>query len=194
MYHLENKETHKVKDSMIVFSEIPYLQSKENLVESIANLILNEKIRGIKDVRDLSEGPDAIRIKVVIEDQYANEESVKTILAQLFKFSSLETSFHCRMNAFVYGQPYRLSLKQALSVFLDLREKTIRNISKEQLEKVIYRLHILEGLILAAEKIDDIIETIKSSENRSEANQSLQKDYSLSEEQSQAVLRMTLGQ
>ncbi|MGB1899149.1 MAG: DNA gyrase/topoisomerase IV subunit A [Candidatus Kariarchaeum pelagius] len=193
-YHLENKETHKVKDSMIVFSEIPYLQSKENLVESIANLILNEKIRGIKDVRDLSEGPDAIRIEVVIEDQYANEESVKTILAQLFKFSSLETSFHCRMNAFVYGQPYRLSLKQALSVFLDFREKTIRNISKEQLEKVIYRLHILEGLILAAEKIDDIIETIKSSENRSEANQSLQKDYSLSEEQSQAVLRMTLGQ
>jgi len=87
-YHLENKETHKVKDSMIVFSEIPYLQSKENLVESIANLILNEKIRGIKDVRDLSEGPDAIRIEVVIEDQYANEESVKTILAQLFKFSS----------------------------------------------------------------------------------------------------------
>ncbi len=119
---------------------------------------------------------------------------MKTILAQLFKFSSLETSFHCRMNAFVYGQPYRLSLKQALSVFLDFREKTIRNISKEQLEKVIYRLHILEGLILAAEKIDDIIETIKSSENRSEANQSPLKDYSLSEEQSQAVLRMTLGQ
>ena len=192
-YHLETPETHNVKDSMLVFTEIPYLQAKESLVEGIAALINDDRLRGVTDVRDLSEGSQKIRIEVIIEDQYANEDSMKTVLGQLFKNTSLETAFHCRINAFVYGRPVNLNLKQALCVFLDFRETTIRRIATEELQKVLARLHILEGLITASDHIDEVIDLIRNSDSRSHAQEQLIKVYKLSEDQAKAVLAMTLG-
>lgn len=189
--HLETPKTHKVRDSMIVVTEIPYLQNKSKIIEHIASLIDDGKIRGVKDVRDLSK--DEIRIEILIHEQYADELGVQTILAQLFKSTNLEILFHSRINAFVYGAPRTLNLKQALLVFLDFREQTVKAIAQEELEKILARLHILEGLLIAADNIDEIIKMIRASGSRADAQKKLMANYKLSELQAKAVLDMTLG-
>jgi DNA gyrase subunit A len=102
-------------------------------------------------------------------------------------------AFHCRINAFVYGQPRTLNLKQALYIFLDFRETTVKNIAQEELLEVTARLHILEGLITAADHIDEVIEIIRNSDDRAAARDNLIARYGLSQEQANAILNMTLG-
>ncbi len=189
--HLETPETHKVDKPMIVVTEIPYLQNKANIITHIANLIDDGKLRGVRDVADLTK--NNIRIEIEIAEQYADEMSVQTILGQLFKSTNLETLFHARINAFVYGAPRALNLKQSLSVFLDFREQTVKKIAEEELEKVLARLHILEGLLIATNNIDEVIKLIQSSASRAKAQEGLMKHYKLSELQAKAVLDMTLG-
>ncbi len=189
--HVERPETHKIKENLIVVDEIPYLQNKAKIIEHIASLIDDNKIRGIKDVRDLSK--DKIRIEIVLEAQFADDLGINTILAQLYKKTNLETLFHARINAFVYGTPMTLNLKQALAVFLDFREKTVRAIAQEELDKVLARLHILEGLIIASDHISDVISLIRNSDSRMKAQEGLMSTYGLSELQAKAVLDMTLG-
>jgi DNA gyrase subunit A len=193
--HVETPETHKVKKPMIVVDEIPYLQKKGgegNLITSIAKLIDENKIRGVKDVRDLSESEN-LRVEIDISEQYQDETGVKTILAQLYKSTNLETPFHCRITSFVYGRPMTLDLKQSLCVFLDFREVTVRAIAQEELEKVLARIHILDGLIIASNNIDDVIALIRASETRKVAHDNLKKTYEFSDLQAKAVLDMTLA-
>ncbi|RMG38702.1 MAG: DNA topoisomerase 4 subunit A [Methanobacteriota archaeon] len=189
--HVERPDTHKVKEPMLVVDEIPYFVNKTSLIEEIAELINSGKIRGITNVRDLSK--DKIRIEIVVEEGYSDDESLRTVQAQLFKRTNLETMFHGRILAFVYGRPRTLNLKQALSIFLDFREDVVLKRSEEELEKVMARLHILEGLIKASQHIDEIIAMIRASENRSEAQQNLMNSFDLSDKQAKAVLDMTLA-
>ncbi len=189
--HVEKPETHKVKETLLVVDEIPYFVNKTTLIEEIATLINENKIRGISNIRDLSK--EKIRIEIEVEEGYSDDKSLKTIQAQLFNRTSLETLFHARILAFVYGKPRILTLKQALSIFLDFREQVVLKRSQEELEKVQARLHILEGLIIASNHIDDIIALIRASENRSEAQTNLMVKYGLSELQAKAVLDMTLA-
>ncbi len=189
--HVETAETHNVKEAMIVVDEIPYMQNKSNIILAISNLIDDNKLRGVKDVRDLSK--KNVRIEILIDLQYADEMGVKTILGQLYKSTNLETLFHSRITAFVYGRPLTLDLKQSLCVFLDFREKTVRAIAQEELEKILARLHILEGLIIASNNINDVIQLIRSSESRKHAHDNLKKTFELSDLQAKAVLDMTLA-
>lgn len=189
--HTETPETHKINETLIVVDEIPYMQNKSSLMEAISKLIDEGKLRGVKDVRDLSK--KKIRIEFVIDEQYSDPVGIKTILAQLYKSTNLETLFHGRITAFVYGRPLTLNLKQALSVFLDFREITIRAIAQEELDKVLARLHILEGLIIASDDIDAVINLIRASESRKDAHDRLMAKYGLSDLQAKAVLDLTLA-
>ncbi len=189
--HFESPDTHKVKNNLLVVTEIPYFVNKTTLIEEIATLINDKKIRGISNVRDLSK--DKIRIEIEVETGFEDEEALRTIQAQLFKRTSLQTLFHARILAFVWGKPRTLNLKQSLSIFLDFREKVVKNIAIEELEKVEARIHILEGLIIATDHIDEVISTIRSSENRKDAQNKLMSNFGLSELQSKAVLDMSLG-
>ncbi len=189
--HVERPDTHKVKEPMLVVDEIPYFVNKTSLIEEIAELINENKIRGVTNIRDLSK--DKIRIEIVVEEGYSDDESLRTVQAQLFNRTSLENYFHARILAFVYGKPRTLNLKQALSIFLDFREDVILKRSEEELEKVMARLHILEGLIKASQHIDAIIALIRASETRAEAQKNLMETYQLSDKQAKAVLDMTLA-
>ncbi|OLS21100.1 MAG: DNA gyrase subunit A [Candidatus Heimdallarchaeota archaeon LC_2] len=189
--HLETNETHKVSPSRLVVTEIPYLQNKATIITQISKLIDDNSLRGVMDVRDLSK--EDIRIEIDIDEQYADDLGVKTILGQLYKKTNLDTLFHSRMTAFVYGRPMTLTLKKALAVFLDFRETTIRNITQEELDKVAARIHILEGLIIASDHIDAVIALIRASESRSAAHTNLKDKYALSDIQAKAVLDMTLA-
>ncbi|MCY3414068.1 MAG: DNA gyrase subunit A [Candidatus Heimdallarchaeota archaeon] len=203
-YHLEMpKESKKVDEPTIVITEIPYLQNKANIVERIATLIDDRKVRGLKDVKDLSEDDKIVRIELVIEEQYANDDGISTIAGQLFKMTNLEILFHARINAFVYGTPKMLNLRQSLLVFLDFREKTVKAIAQEELEKVVARIHILDGLLIAIANIDDVIKIIRGSSSRGAAKNTLMNTkfslpgnpnpVFLSETQTESILRMSLG-
>ncbi len=189
--HLETSASHKINKPIIVVDEIPYLQNKSSIVQQIASLIDDNLLRGVKSVNDLSKAK--IRIEIGIDDNFIDEESVNTILGQLFKRTNLDTLFHSRMTAFVYGRPMTLTLKKSLSVFMDFRETTIKAITNEQLGKVKARIHILDGLIIASNDIDNVIALIRSSESRSKAQENLENKYVLSEIQAKAVLDMTLA-
>lgn len=190
--HLELPETNKrISQPMLVVTEIPYMQNKTSIVQAIDALIVEKKLLGVKDIKDLSK--DKIRIEIIIEDNYTDETSVQTILAQLYRRTNLETLFHARVNAFVYGKPRTLNLKQSLAVFLDFRETTMKEIASEELEKVLARLHILEGLIKASDIISDIISLIRASASRANAHKELMSTYGFSDIQAKAILDMTLG-
>lgn len=190
--HLETPDEFKVSKPTLVVTEIPYFVSKSKIVEEIADLINEKKIRGVTNIKDVSANRE-IRIEIEVEEAYADSESIKTVQAQLFRRTSLETLFHARTLAFVYGRPRTLNLKQALSVFLDFREQVVKNIAEEELESVDARIHILEGLITASNHIDAIINLIRNSDNRGHAKDRLMASYTLSEKQADAVLAMTLG-
>ncbi len=189
--HVESPDTHKVRHTMLVVDEIPYFVNKASLVEEIAELINSDRLRGVSNVRDLSK--KEIRIEVILEPGYEDEGSIKTIKAQLYKKTQLQTYFHARTLAFVYGKPRILNLKQALAVFLDFRDQIIKRRAEEELEKVLARLHVLEGLIIASNNIDAIIKMIRESESRRDAHDNLKKNYGLSDIQAKAVLDMTLA-
>ena len=188
---VETPETHKIKRALLVVTEIPYLINKSSLIQEIAELINENKIRGISNVQDLSKRK--IRIEIEIESGYEDEESIKTIQAQLFRRTQLETLFHARTLAFVWGKPRTLNLKQALCIFLDFRETVIKKVAIEELEQVKKRIHILVGLVIATQNIDAVIELIRKSESRKEAHNGLKHKFALSDQQVKAVLDMTLG-
>jgi DNA gyrase subunit A len=190
--HLETPKTHKkISKPMIVVDEIPYMQNKASIIVAIATLIDDKKLLYVKDVRDLSK--DKIRIEIELDSDFEEKTSLETILAQLYRRTNLETLFHARVNAFVYGKPRTLNLKQSLAVFLDFRETTVKEIAKEELEKVLARLHILEGLIKASNVISDIISLIRASASRPKAHNELMAKYGFSDIQAKAILDMTLG-
>lgn len=174
----------------IVVTEVPYQVNKATLIEKIADLVKEKRILGISDLRDES---DRNGVRVVVElkrDAHPNK-----ILNQLFKMTQLQSSFHVNMIALVDGlQPRILTLKNVLEEFIKHRFQVVTRRTEFELAKAKARAHILEGLLIALKRIDEVIETIKKSKDKDVARVNLMKKFKLTEIQAQAILDMRLQQ
>lgn len=171
----------------IIINEIPYQVNKSKLLEQIASAVNDKRIKGISDLRDES---DRSGMRIVIELQaHANPQ---VVLNQLYKRSDLQSNFGIIMLALVDGVPRVLTLKQCLEEFLKHRRVIVRNRAEFDLRKAKERAHILEGLQIALDNIDAVIETIRKSQKVDEARAALVKKFKLSEVQAQAILEMRL--
>ncbi len=172
----------------IIVTEIPYQVNKSTLVMKIADLVRDKKIVGISDIRDES---NRHGIRVVIE--LKKDAYPKKILNQLFKYTQMQTSFNMNMIALVDDiQPHLLDLKKVLEYFILHRKEVITRRTQFELKVALARAHILEGLKIALDNIDAVIETIRKSPTKEEAQENLMKKFKLSEEQSKAILEMRL--
>lgn len=173
--------------SAIIITELPYQVNKAMLVARIADLVKEKKLDGITDLRDES---DRHGIRVVVE---LKRDSVpKKVLNNLFKHTSLQTSFPANVVALVNGVPQTLNLKTILEEYLKHRYIVIRRRSEFELKQAKNRLHILEGLKIAVDNIDAVIKTIRESKTQDEAKQNLMEKFKLSEIQSIAILDLQL--
>lgn len=173
----------------IVVSELPYQVNKAQLIENIADLVRSKKIEGITDIRDES---DREGMRIVIE--MGRNENSQVILNQLFKYTSLRTSFGVNLLALVNGKPQTLNLKQILEAFISHRQEIILNRTRFELDRAEKRAHILEGLKIALKFLDKIIKLIRSSATVEAAKAELIKSFDLSDIQAQAILDMRLQQ
>lgn len=171
----------------IVVTELPYQVNKANLIEKISELVKEKKIGGIADLRDES---DREGIRVVID--LKKDEASAVILNQLYKHTQMESSFGIIMLAIDHGQPRVFNLKELLQSFVDFRKEVIVRRTRFDLAKARERAHILEGLIIALDRIDEVIATIKAAANPPEAAGALCSRFGLSEAQAKAILDMRL--
>ena len=171
----------------IVISQIPFALNKANMVEKIAGLVNEKKIEGISDLRDESDR-NGIRIAIDLKKGSISE----VIINKLYKLTALETSFGMNMMAVVNNRPQLLNLKDILGHFLEHRKEVIIRRSRFDLEKAEHRAHILEGLQIALDNIDEVVRLIRSSSTPVEAKGKLRKAFRLTEIQSQAILEMRL--
>jgi len=171
----------------IIVNEIPYQVNKARLIEKIASLIKEKKIEGISDLRDESDR-DGMRIVIDLK----RDSVAGVILNQLYKMTMMQTSFGIIMLAIVGGQPKVLTLREVLDHFIDHRREIVTRRCVFELKKAEARAHILEGLKIALENLDELIQIIKSSENSSEAKGRLIQRFSFSDIQAQAILDMRL--
>ncbi len=172
----------------IVITEIPYALNKASLIEKIADLVKDKKINGISDLRDES-ARGTVRIVVDLKkDAYP-----KKILNQLYKLTPLQSSFHYNMLALIDGiQPRVLGLQDILQEYIKHRQSVVRRRTEFELRKAKERAHILEGLKIALDNIDEVISTIRASQTTDEAQENLMDKFSLSEVQAKAILAMQL--
>jgi DNA gyrase subunit A len=180
---VEEKGNHQ-----IIITEIPYRVNKATLLEQFANLVRDKKVEGIRDLRDESD-KDGVRIVIDLKkDGLPNK-----ILNQLFKFSSLQETFHVNMLALVDGiEPQVLNLKNILEYYIKHRLEIIKRRTTYDLNKAKERAHILEGLKKALDHIEEIIKTIRKSDTTEEAHGALMKNFKLSDKQAAAILQMQL--
>ncbi len=177
----------KKNKNFIIISEIPYQVNKAKLVEDIADLINEKKVEGVSDIRHESNREG---IRVVIELKRGEEPDL--ILNHLYKHTNLQTSFGVIMLAIVDQKPRVLNLKEILNLFLSHRFEVITNRTKFELKKAEDRMHILEGLRIAIENIDDVIAIIKASKNAEEAKLALISNFDFSDLQAQSIVDMRL--
>ena len=170
----------------IVISSLPYQVNKAKLIENIANLVKEKKIEGISEIRDESDRKDRVRIVIELK----RDARPQVILNQLYKHTQLQDSFGIIMLALVDGQPKILTLRECLDVFVKHREDVIVRRTKFELAKAEARAHILEGLRIAIDNIDEVINIIRSSYD--DAKEKLMKRFGLSDIQAQAILDMQL--
>ncbi len=182
-----NIERQKGNKDTIVITELPYQVNKANLIKSIAALVQAKKIEGVTDIRDES---DKEGIRVVLEIRRDAEPQI--ILNHLYKHTQMETTFGIINLALVNNSPKVLNLKQLLSVFIDHRRSIVRRRTQFDLDRALRRAHILEGLRIALQHINEIIKTIRQSKSTPEAKIALMKKFGLSELQAQAILEMQL--
>ena len=182
------KVVQKARSSQIIITEIPYGIKKSKMVEKFAELVKDGKLEGVRDIRDESDR-EGLRVAI---DLKRNAYPQK-VLNRLYNYSSLQKKFHLNMIALVDGiQPRVLSLVEILEHYIDHRIEVVTRRLKYELDRAESRAHILEGLYKALVDIDEVIETIKASENKEEAKTNLMDEYNLSEAQSLAILRMRL--
>ncbi len=172
----------------IVVSEIPYQVNKARLIEKIAELARDKKIEGITDLRD--ETSLKVGVRIVIEVR--KDANANVILNNLYKQTPLQTSFGVNMIALVDGKPKLLGLRAVLYHYLEHQKDVVTRRTKYNLKKAQDRAHILEGLRIALDHIDEIITLIRESQSDSEAMEGLQNRFNLSERQAQAILDMRL--
>ena len=180
-------ESDRGKDS-IVFTSIPYKVSKEDLIVEIDKLCETGKIDGIASIRDESSKGE---VRLVIE--MAKGVSTGPALAKLFKMTRLEDTYSFNQVALVNKTPRLLNLKQLLQVYIDHQKDVLLRVTNYDLEKIKARIHILEGLLIALEDIDNVIALIKASESAAAAKTALMAKYKLSEVQAKAILDMKLS-
>lgn len=180
-------EKQKGNRDSIVITEIPYQVNKANLIANIADLVQNKSLDGISDIRDESD-KDGVRIVVELR----RDVEPQIVLNNLFKHTQLETTFGIINLALVNNSPRILNLKQLMSYFVDHRRLVIRRRTQFDLDRALKRAHILEGLRIAIERIEEIIRTIRAAKSTPEAKEALMKKFKLSEIQAQAILEMQL--
>lgn len=171
----------------IVVTEIPYQVNKAKLIEKIADLVKDKKVDGITDLRDES---DRSGMRIVIE--LRRDVNPQIVLNQLYKYTQLQDSFGIIMLAIVDGAPKILSLKEVLYYYLEHQKDVVVRRTKYELAKAEDRAHIVEGLKIALDNIDEIIKIIKSSRTTEDARNGLMSGFKLSEKQAQAILDMRL--
>ncbi|MPQ27327.1 DNA gyrase subunit A [Bacillus paralicheniformis] len=172
---------------VIIITEIPYQVNKARLIEKIADLVRDKKIDGITDLRDES---DRNGMRIVIE--LRRDANANVLLNNLYKQTALQTSFGINLLALVDGQPKVLSLKQCLEHYLDHQKVVIRRRTAFELRKAEARAHILEGLRVALDHLDEVISLIRNSQTAEIAKNGLIEKFSLTEKQAQAILDMRL--
>ena len=173
----------------IIVSEIPYMVNKADMIRKTADLINDGKIEGISTMRDESDRKGMRIVYVLKRDAIPN-----IVLNKLYKFTQLQSSFSVNNVALVNGRPELLNLKQLIHHFVDHRHEVVVRRTSFELKKAEQRAHILEGLIIASDNIDAVIDLIKKSSNADEARQKLEKKYKLSEIQAKAIIEMRLRQ
>lgn len=171
----------------IIISELPYQVNKANLIEKIADLVRDKKIEGISDLRDES---DKDGIRIVIETK--RDAIPDVVLNQLYKHTQLQDTFGIIMLALVNGVPKVMRLKEVLGHFIDFRHEVVVRRTEFDLKQAEAKAHILEGLKIALDNIDEVIKIIRSSKNPPQAKEGLMGNFDLSEKQAQAILDMRL--
>ncbi|MDY6912614.1 MAG: DNA gyrase subunit A, partial [Chloroflexota bacterium] len=180
------EETRKGRYQIVV-TELTYQTNKAALVERIADLMKNKKLEGVSEIRDES---DRKGVRVVLE--LRRDGQPQQILNNLYKFTTMQTAFHVNMLALVDGQPRVLNLRSALRQFIKFRHEVITRRTQFDLRKARERAHILEGLKIALDNLDEVISTIRESRNAEAARTALMEKFSLSQIQAQAILDMQL--
>lgn len=182
---IESEGNHDV----IVISEIPYGVVKNDLVKSIANLVDEKKIEGISDITDTS-----ARGKMHIAIDIKQDANARIILNKLYKMTQLQTSFSVNNVALVNGRPKTLNLKDLLLAFVEHRHEVVIRRTRYELRKAEERAHILKGLMIAVDNIDEVISIIRNSKTADEARQRLSERFELDEVQTRAIVEMRLRQ
>ena len=172
----------------IIIHEIPYMVNKARLVESMANLVKEKRIEGIHFIRDES-GRDGMRIVVELK----KDALPQIVLNKLFAYTQLQDTVGVNMLALVNGEPKILTLKQTIEEYVKFQVEVIRRRTEFDLKKAKNRAHILEGLVIATDNIDEVVEICKTSENIPQSKIRLQERFGLTEVQSEAIVQMTLG-
>ena len=180
-------ETTKSGKDNIVITEMPYQVNKANLIEKIADLARDKRIQGITELRDES---DKDGVRVVIESK--RDAIPEVILNQLYKHTQLQDTFGIILLALVGGVPKIMPIKEALNHFIDFRHEIVVRRTEFDLKGAEERAHILEGLKIALDNIDDVIKIIRASKDPTMAKEGLMNNFRLSEKQSQAILDMRL--
>jgi len=173
----------------IIVTEIPYQVNKAELIKKAAELVNDKKLEGISDIRDES---DRNGMRIVFE--LKRDAISNVVLNKLYKFTSLQTSFSVNNICLINGRPQLVNLKDLISNFIDFRHEVIVRRTKFDLRKAEERAHILEGLIIASDNIDEVIKIIRASKSPEEARESLIARFSLSDIQARAIVEMRLRQ
>jgi DNA gyrase subunit A len=171
----------------VVITELPYQVNKTTLIEKMAELVSGKRITDVSDIRDES---DRTGMRIVVEIK--RDGSPHTVMQQLFKHTALQTSFSSNMLALVDGQPQTLGLKRMLEHYIAYRREIIRRRTEFDLARARERAHILEGLKIALDNLDEVIKTIRASADTDAAREALVKRFKLSEAQANAILEMQL--
>lgn len=172
----------------IIVHEIPYMVNKARLVESMANLVKDKRIDGVHFIRDES-GREGMRIVVELK----KDAIPQIVMNKLFSYTQLQDTVGVIMLALVDGEPKVLTLKQTIEQYIKFQVEVIRRRTEYDLKKAKHRAHILEGLVIAADNIDEVVEICKTSENIPHSKQRLQERFNLTEIQAEAIVQMTLG-
>lgn len=182
----EIEETNKGRHRIIV-TELPYQVNKANLIEKIAEYVRDKKLEGISDLRDES---DREGLRIVIEIK--RDANPNVVLNNLYKYTQLQTTFGVIMLALVNDEPKILDLKEMLSYYVDHQKEIITRRTQYDLNKAEERAHIVEGLKIALDNIDEVIRIIRSSKTEAIAKEALMENFGLSDRQSQAIMDMRL--
>ena len=177
----------RTKRESLIISELPYQVNKATLIENIAGLVRDKKMEGISDLRDESDR-DGLRIAIELK----KNEIPEVVLNNLYKHTQLQCNFGCNMLALVDGRPRLCGVREFLNYFIDHRRQVVTRRCLFELDKAEARAHILEGLLIALDHIDEVIKLIRASQTAEEARDGLMSRFGLSELQSRAILDMRL--